>query len=380
MRAIEIHTEAGESIAKNSSHTARTVLNDFLRAVPVVHETHTCQEVIEQFGLKPDCECIVVCNELNKPLGLVMKSRLTIIQTHRFGSELYYSRSIVKLMDEHPLTVDIRVSPQELLDRALGREEKTLYDCVVVTDQERFLGVMTMADLLHLSRLLQRQSVESQIRTIKGAESMIHDIDQSTVQVLEAAQLGEQLSETMLDLTLKGKNELDKVTAVFQSLSDNSTKQKGQIGELQNRAGAIGKASKLIKDLADQCNLLAVNAAIEAARAGEHGRGFAVVADEVRGLATQTKQSADQINSLIASILEAVEQTVELVERGGVTAQSSQHNVNAASGVFEQLFHAAANNSRSAKEIGKLSDQAYRQSERVTEEIKRLALDMKASR
>jgi methyl-accepting chemotaxis protein len=209
---------------------------------------------------------------------------------------------------------------------------------------------------------------------------MIHDIDQSTVQVLEAAQLGEQLSETMLDLTLKGKNELDKVTAVFQSLSDNSTKQKGQIGELQNRAGAIGKASKLIKDLADQCNLLAVNAAIEAARAGEHGRGFAVVADEVRGLATQTKQSADQINSLIASILEAVEQTVELVERGGVTAQSSQHNVKAASGVFEQLFHAAANNSKSAKEIGKLSDQAYRQSKRVTEEIKRLALDMKASR
>ncbi|QYR23274.1 CBS domain-containing protein [Paenibacillus sp. sptzw28] len=380
MRVIEIRAEAGESIAKNSADTAQTVLNDFVRATPVVHETHTCREVIEQFGLMPDCECIIVCNESNKPLGLVMKSRLTIIQTHRFGNDLYYSRPIVKLMDEHPLTVDIRVSPQELLDRALGRDEKTLYDCVVVTDQERFLGVLTMADLLHLSRLLQRQSVESQIRTIRGAESMIHDIDRSAVQVLEAAKVGEQLSETMLDLTLKGKNELDKVTSVFQSLSDNTAKQEGQIGELQNRAGAIGKVSKLIRDLADQCNLLAVNAAIEAARAGEHGRGFAVVADEVRGLATQTKQSAEQINSLIASIHEAVRQTVELVELGRVSAQSSQYNVKAASGVFEQLFHAAADNSRSAKEIGKLSDQAYRQSERVTEEIKRLALDMRASR
>lgn len=321
---------------------------EIIRTAPVVYASHTCQEVIQQFGSQPDCDCVIVCDDARKPRGLVMKRNLTVIQTHRFGRELYYNRSIVKLMDAHPLIIDIHTSPQKLLDLALGRDEKTLYDCVIVTDQEQLTGILSVADLLHLSRLMQRLSIESQIRTIHGAESMIKEIDQSVVRVLSASEQGEKMSENMVDLTLKGKKELDKVTAAFRSLNDNTTRQEGQIGELQERASSISSVSKLIRDLADQCNLLAVNATIEAARAGEHGRGFAVVANEVRQLATQTKQSADQINSLIRSILESVKQSVELVGAGRANALSSQSNVEAAFEVFDQLFQAAANNSRSA--------------------------------
>ncbi|MBW7476648.1 CBS domain-containing protein [Paenibacillus oenotherae] len=357
-----------------------TLLHEFIRVAPVVKGTHTCKEVIEQFGKQPDCNCIVVCDEGNKPLGLVMKGRLSIIETHRFGREIYYGRSIVKLMDTDSLVVDKNISPQQLLDLALGRDEATLYDCVIVTEDETFLGIMTMADLLRLSTVLQRQSVASQIRTINGAESMISEIDKSVVNVRSAAQLGERMSETMVDLTLRGKNELDKVTGAIHSLNANANKQEGQIQELQESAGSIGSISKLIRDLADQCNLLAVNATIEAARAGEHGRGFAVVANEVRKLAAQTKQSADEINMMIKTILGAVRQTVELVGMGRVETESSQASIGAAFQVFEQLFHTAASNSKSAKEIGKLSSQACQQSERVTGEMKRLIGEMQAGR
>lgn len=369
---------ARETVVVNNAErkSNEALLRKFIRKAPVVREAHTCKEVIEQFGLQPDCNCIVVCDEANKPLGLVMKSRLSIIETHRFGREIYYGRSIVKLMDTDSLAVDRMISPQELLDRALSRDEATLYDCVIVTDEGKFLGVMSVADLLRLSRLLQQQSIASQIRTVNGAESMINEIDQSVVNVLSAAQLGEEMSETMVDLTLKGKNELDKVTAAIRSLNENATKQEGQIQELQQSADSIGSVSKLIRELADQCNLLAVNATIEAARAGEHGRGFAVVADEVRHLAARTKQSADEINRMIKSILEAVDLTVKLVGMGRTETESSQANIGAAFQVFEQLFHAAANNSKSAKEIGRLSGQACQQSERVTEEMKRLIGEM----
>ena len=192
-----------------------TIINHFIRKTPIVSLVQTCEEVIKLFAETLDCECVVVNDEKQRPRGLVMKNRLMIIQTHRFGRELFYSRSIAKIMDHHPLIIDHQVSTQELLDLALGRGERTLYDCVIVTEEERFIGILTMADLLHISRLLQRQSVESQIRTIRGAEAMIQEIDHSVVDVHKAAQLGETMSEAMLDLTLKGKSELTKVTAAF---------------------------------------------------------------------------------------------------------------------------------------------------------------------
>ena len=180
----------------------------------------------------------------------------------------------------------------------------------------------------------------------------------------------------MLDLTLKGKSELTKITAAFRNISSRTTEQEGQIGELQERAGSIGKVSRLIRELADQCNLLAVNATIESACAGEHGRGFAVVANEVRQLATQTKQSAEDISKLIQSIMDSVKQTVDLVSLGREEAATSQSYVKEASHLFEQLFHATADNRTSAKKIGMLSNQAFEQSESVNGEIKRLILEM----
>ncbi|WP_308635022.1 methyl-accepting chemotaxis protein [Paenibacillus silvisoli] len=352
------------------------LLARFIREAAIVRVSHTCEEVIAQFALTPDHECVVVCDEADKPMGLVMRGKLTIIQTHRFGREIYYGRSISKLMDEQPLTVAKTISAQELLDRALSREDQTLYDCVIVTHNDRFAGILTMSDLLKMSRLLQKQIAGAQVNMIQGAEAMIGEIDSSIVHVQEASQHGEAMSKEMLDLTLRGKNELDKVSLVFHNLTKRTDVQESQISELQDRAGSIDKVSKLIRGLADQCNLLAVNASIEAARAGEHGRGFAVVAEEVRKLATQTKQSAEDINRMISSIMEAVKETVHLVGQGKAEAAASQSYISEASDVFQQLFQAAAASSKSSAEIGRLSDQACLQSQRVTLQMKQLTNDL----
>lgn len=83
---------------------------------------------------------------------------------------------------------------------------------------------------------------------------------------------------------------------------------------LSEQANSIGSVVSVINNLADQTNLLALNAAIEAARAGEHGRGFAVVADEVRQLAMSTQSSLDQINQIIDGISTAINQAGEQIE------------------------------------------------------------------
>jgi methyl-accepting chemotaxis protein len=130
--------------------------------------------------------------------------------------------------------------------------------------------------------------------------------------------------------------------------------------------------SLLIKELAEQSNLLALNASIEAARAGEHGRGFAVVAAEVMNLASQTKTFALEITKLTGTIVQAIEETSQLAQSGrAVTRQTTAH-VSEAEGAFNRLFQAAADNRGSAKHIGTLADQAHQQVARVGEEMANL--------
>jgi methyl-accepting chemotaxis protein len=347
-----------------------------MRKSPSISLHHTCQEAAKLFEKYVHSECIVVCSETDRPEGLLMRDRFFQKLGRRFGADLFYERSVHLLMDSNPLIVDKSSSLQELLDRALGRNENILYDCVIVTDQDAFAGILTVADLLTLSRLLQKQAVHAQVRTIRGTEEMIGRIDSAVSAVRQSSERGEALSEAMVDLTLKGKNELNGVTQAFRSISDNSNQQDTQIRDLQTKAGSIGTVSNMIRELADHCNLLAVNATIEAARAGEHGRGFSVVADEVRKLAAETKKAADQINVMIRSINEAVGRTAALVRNGREEAATSETSVKNAESVFEQLFHAAADNRSSAREIDSLSATAYQSSTKVTLEIKRLIEDM----
>ncbi|MFC5704339.1 methyl-accepting chemotaxis protein [Cohnella faecalis] len=352
------------------------VVADWLRGCPVVSGDQACSELVGLFRQKSELECVVVCDEGRRPVGLIMKHRFFRMLGSLYGMSLYGERPISVLMDAKPFMTDTSIAPQELIDRALSREESTFYDVVVLTKQQKFAGILTVSDLLHMSRLLQRETSDKQIRTVRGTETMIGEIRGAVEKVTVTTKDTQECSERIFETTEKGRNDLSDMHNLFKRWSDIAIRQDRAIEELTQRTASADSIIRLIGELAVQCNLLAVNATIEAARAGEHGRGFGVVADEVRALADQTKQSTDQISKLLRSMTEAVKEAESLVKEGKRSADHGVQQVVKTEDTFNQLWKSSTRNMEAADRLNGVSRDANDLLNKIGVEFEKLVAQM----
>jgi methyl-accepting chemotaxis protein len=181
------------------------------------------------------------------------------------------------------------------------------------------------------------EAIEQQSGEISSMAGAVEEFSATSLNIAENMRNTQRLASENAQQTRIGRSSMDEASAALGQIATSLNGTAEVINTLGQRSQEIGGIVSVITSIADQTNLLALNAAIEAARAGEQGRGFAVVADEVRNLAGRTREATNEISAMIASIQGETSSAITTMEQGKVLMQDGlQRNANVA-GALAQI-------------------------------------------
>lgn len=220
------------------------------------------------------------------------------------------------------------------------------------------------------------QTIELQGAKTEESAEVIGEIVNGIVQIAEnASKVSESTMETTNQANV-GSEYIEKVTSQMNIIYQANIETNDVMQNLERRSKEIGQIIMLITDIADQTNLLALNAAIEAARAGEQGKGFAVVADEVRKLAEESRKSASQIAEIILAIQQETEKAAEMMSNGNVEVTNGKGLVEETRKTFLEILKLIENSNAGVQELSAISEEMSASAEQAggaVEEVEKLA-------
>ena len=267
---------------------------------------------------------------------------LAVLLTRSIVSPLAQSLRVAQGVASGDLTGEITVSGKDepaRLQQALKSMQENLRETIQRISQSSSQLASASEELSSVTEDATR-GLHQQSQEIEQAATAVNQMTAAVEEVASNAVATSQASRESDRIAQHGREQVHQTVLSIESLADDVTANATQVEDLAQKVYGISKVLDVIRSIAEQTNLLALNAAIEAARAGEAGRGFAVVADEVRALAHRTQQSTQEIEQMIGGIQQGTDQAVSSMQQSNGRARATLEIAKSAGTALEEIASA----------------------------------------
>nr|WP_192558723.1 methyl-accepting chemotaxis protein [Pseudomonas allokribbensis] len=285
------------------------------QVVERVDQAYVAQDVAMQGELKKNSVLIIGSSALALLVGLIAAWVITRLIVAPLRSVMHVAQRIAAGDLSATVEVTRRDEIGQLMQsmQQMGAGLSTIVSGLQAGIEQLASSAQSLSAVTEQTNLevsSQKEETEQVATAMNQMTATVHDVARNAEEAALAAQTADDKVES-------GQQVVRQSMARIEQLADSATSASSSIESLSAEIQNIGTVLGVIKSVAEQTNLLALNAAIEAARAGEQGRGFAVVADEVRALARRTQQSTEEIERLVSALRSAAHSSVQQIQSSG---------------------------------------------------------------